>query len=90
MARYSTYPNPADNELTVAYIKEGKETESANFMKDFSISLLNEEGKVVRSAANLTENNSVTLDTQLIKNGTYFLHITDNKETIKQQVIISH
>ncbi|MEJ7780728.1 MAG: T9SS type A sorting domain-containing protein [Daejeonella sp.] len=88
MYRYSAYPNPAGNELTVAYIKEGKETDNAKFRKDFTISLFNGEGKVLKSGVNLTENNSVTLDTHLLKNGIYYLHITDSKETIKRQIII--
>ncbi|MBC7912801.1 MAG: hypothetical protein H7Y07_01645 [Pyrinomonadaceae bacterium] len=39
---------------------------------------------------NSSDKNSVTLDTRDIPTGTYYLHIHDNKELLKKQIIINH
>jgi hypothetical protein len=88
--RYSIYPNPAGNQVTVAYVKNGEELEIQKFKKEFSMKLYNDKGKEVSSANNNSEENSYSLDTSKLPDGNYFLHITDDKETIKKQIIIKH
>jgi hypothetical protein len=90
MYRYSVYPNPAGNEVTVAYVKNEKEQETQKFTKEFSMKLYNDKGKEVMFETNKSEENSFSLNTSKLPEDTYFLHITDDEETIKKQIIIKH
>jgi hypothetical protein len=90
MYRYSVYPNPAGNEVTVAYVKNEKEQETQKFKKEFSMRLYNDKGKEVMFEKNNSEENSFSLNTSKLPEGTYYLNITDYEETIKKQIIIKH
>ncbi|TAF46631.1 MAG: T9SS C-terminal target domain-containing protein [Sphingobacteriales bacterium] len=63
---------------------------SAYINKQFEISLYNDKGKVVTQHKNRAGNKDITLNTQHLPNGTYFLHIKEGNETIKKQIIKQH
>lgn len=89
--RYSYYPNPAQNELTVSYIPEkgsapGKQDGPGE--KTFEVSLF--DGKAKAWFSNIKARGEVKISTVELPDGTYFLHIRDGKEMIKRQVVIKH
>jgi Secretion system C-terminal sorting domain len=88
---FTIYPNPSGNQLTVSYSSPSQNEAAAEpGMKDFEIKLVNDKGRVIQQAKSMRESNSITIDTRNVSNGTYFLHITEGKETVKKQVIIQH
>lgn len=96
--RLNTYPNPANTQLTVSYVPSGlnvndnsiAETNEMSEAKQFEIVLYDDKGKKVSQQKNVAINKDITIDTQNIPNGTYFLHILDGKEKIEKQIIIQH
>ncbi len=88
---YTISPNPAGDELVVAYDQGEEETlmedEKA---KPFAVVLYNDKGEVVRQAHNADKTNRLICNTRDLPNGTYILHITDEQETIKKQILIKH
>ncbi|WP_164891090.1 T9SS type A sorting domain-containing protein [Botryobacter ruber] len=88
---YTATPNPAEDELVVSYQQEadGAVTEDTK-AQQFEVTLYDEKGKAVRRGKNASKVNKVVLDTRTLPNGTYILHITDEKETIKRQNLIQH
>lgn len=87
---FAVYPNPTANELTVAYQSNDASIQEKAAQEDFEVSLLDNKGKTLRKQNNNTAENKIVLDVRNIPNDTYFLHITQGKEVIKQQVIIQH
>jgi hypothetical protein len=89
---YSYSPNPADSELKIAFKENTQNTknESKNKIKEFQVKLMDEKGRILREGSNLNANNIVTLNTSEVPSGTYFLHIKDDKELVRKQVIIQH
>jgi len=95
-----SYPNPANNEMTVQYAtaSPSPQTSAATLSADagtktlnsFSVELYNDKGKVLRSGKTGNGNQNVVLSTVDIPNGNYFLHVIDGKEVIKKQVVIHH
>jgi hypothetical protein len=89
---YTTYPNPANSDLTIEYttIEESEVKNSESNIKQKKIKLFNEKGEILISSLMKENEVKITLDTKNIPNGTYYLHITEGKETIKKQIIIKH
>lgn len=91
--RYSTYPNPAKDEIIVSIEDKGlKKTEKDNIDKSeeyINVSLYDDKGDI-RTKAVLNKYKATILDTKNIPNGIYYLHINEGKKTIKKQVIIQH
>lgn len=102
-SRIASYPNPADQEMTVDYQTADSsnqavttdQTSTANSstnsktLNSFSVELYNDKGKVLKSGKS-ANGKGVVLNTADIQNGNYFLHVKDGKEVIKKQVIIQH
>ncbi|WP_255474061.1 DNRLRE domain-containing protein [Pontibacter qinzhouensis] len=88
---YAVSPNPAGDEIVVAYHQGEEETliddEKA---KPFEVVLYNDKGKAVSQAQNVGRANKLVLNTRNLPNGMYILHITDEEETIKKQILIKH
>lgn len=84
------YPNPANTELTIDYTEDDK-TEPINGSNLApTIILFNEKGEKVPLKIIREEEFKKTFDTRDLSDGTYYLHITEGKETVKKQVIIKH
>ncbi|MDA9554939.1 T9SS type A sorting domain-containing protein [Pelobium sp.] len=85
------YPNPANTTLTVQYL-ETDSTTNSNYISfnDKQVMLYNDKGKVMKEERLNATAKKVILDIRNIPNGTYYLHVKDEKETIKQQIIITH
>jgi hypothetical protein len=92
VSNYNVYPNPAGNDLNIEYTaQEDKTTEKlsiTNNNKD--IKLFNDKGEIMLSSVMKENESKLVLDTSKIPEGTYYLHITEGKETIKKQIIIKH
>lgn len=89
---YAYSPNPADNELAIEYKnnKSNEKPDKKQEKKQFEVSLMDDKGRVLRSSKNNHESNKVIFNTLDIQNGVYYLHIKDEKEVIKKQIIIKH
>lgn len=88
---YIVSPNPSSSTLVVSYEEKDENKSLQEVLKrDFEIKLYDNKSQILRSAVNKDKGNKVTLETGSIPNGNYFLHITEGKEVIKRQVIISH
>ncbi|MEX8549114.1 MAG: T9SS type A sorting domain-containing protein [Mucilaginibacter sp.] len=93
----ASYPNPADQEMTVSYQTTSSPNQAATSDADtqskpinsFSVELYNDKGKVLKSGKS-SNGKGVVLNTADIQNGNYFLHVKDGKEVIKKQVVIHH
>lgn len=89
---YSIYPNPTDSELTINSEDQISKTEASTeniSTQKFMAELINNFGEKIRVGDNLGGKN-IVLDTRNIPSGTYFLHITDENQVIKKQIIINH
>jgi hypothetical protein len=78
---FNIYPNPANNELNLEFQYYGNTRE---------IKVLNDKGDVLISSQTKKGEKTSKLNTKDLKNGTYYLHLTDEKKTIKKQIIIAH
>lgn len=92
---YSVYPNPANQTLTIDYqgntgIEENSSESLMLILEEKQIKLFNDKGTEVKTATIRTGKSKTVLDTRDLPEGTYFLHITEAKETIKKQIIIKH
>lgn len=91
-SRYAIYPNPANSDLTIEYVPilytSNKKTTISSKQKD--IKLFNNKGEIMISSMMKENELKLVLDIKNIPDGTYFLHITEDKETIKKQIIIKH
>ncbi len=97
-SRIASYPNPADQQMTVDYQSASNSSNPAatsdasmqsKTLNSFSVELYNDKGKVLKSGKS-ANGKGVVLNTADIQNGNYFLHIKDGKELIEKQVIIQH
>lgn len=95
--RVAVYPNPANTSLTIVYDQEDNFAGNVNEVKSAiitptvkDITLFNDKGNAVNSTTIKSGESKAVLDTRNIPNGTYYLHITEGKETIKKQIIIQH
>lgn len=92
--RLAVYPNPSSSETIVEYVETDKAkatgTKTASFNRKFKVKLLNDKGHILAEKNNATNEKKITIDTEKIPNGIYYLHITEGKETIKKQIIIEH
>ncbi|MFC4213151.1 T9SS type A sorting domain-containing protein [Pedobacter lithocola] len=89
------YPNPASNELRIGYKKIGAtadQTKNNDLKeeKDFSVKLFNKNGVLLKEAKTTAINKEIQLQVSDLPNDTYFLHILQDKEIIKKQVIVQH
>jgi hypothetical protein len=92
VSNYNVYPNPASNDLTIEYnpVEETSIEKTTISNKQKEVQLFNNKGEIIVSSMMKENEVKLTLDTKNIPNGTYFLHITEGKETIKKQIIIKH
>lgn len=88
----SVYPNPANTQLNIEYLYNDKNYVSSNKNVKLSkeITLLNDKGIALKTSVMGEEDSKLILDISKIPNGSYYLHITEGKETIKKQIIIKH
>jgi pimeloyl-ACP methyl ester carboxylesterase len=101
-AKFNIYPNPANSKLIISYnsrtisktssnkITLESSVELASNTNIFEIILYNDKGKRITQQKNETGNNDITLNTQNLPIGTYFLHIIDGNDVIKKQIVIQH
>ncbi|WP_115375588.1 T9SS type A sorting domain-containing protein [Adhaeribacter pallidiroseus] len=82
---FAVYPNPADEQLTI----ESTEESETNAKEEVNIKIYNQLNEVVLSQKGKKQKS--TLNTKALKNGLYYLHITDkNGKVSKHQIAISH
>jgi hypothetical protein len=92
----AVYPNPANSQLTVANnnINTTDPPVEANSnlkaLKEFSVELYDDKGKVLKSGKNTIGNQNIVLNTSNILNGLYFLHIIQGTDLIEKKIIIQH
>ncbi len=103
-ATYKVFPNSANttlnitptpytdgNALRTSSVIDNSNNAIQNIVSaPFEIMLYDDKGKLITQQKNEVGNKDITIDTQNLPNGTYFLHILDGKEVIKKQIIIQH
>jgi len=89
-------PNPASNTLNVSQNNASSQLDAnttkvgdGRINKPFSVRLFDQSSKVLKSLSS-ERGDDISINTSDIPNGTYFLHIFQNKEVIKKQIIIQH
>ncbi len=98
---YVAYPNPANDVLTVTNTasQQAQSTSPASIDASnssstapvsFSIVLYDVNGNILRNGQAKPGESQITLDTQNIQNGTYYLHIMEGSKLIERQIIINH
>lgn len=89
-SRMVIYPNPVSDEITIEYstLQEGENLSKIGQTKD--VKLYNQSGEILLSSIWKENEQKLKLETKNIPDGTYYLHITEGKETIKKQIIIKH
>lgn len=88
---FAVFPNPANESLTISAV-EGENVAAKRAasppVAEFHVKLFDQQGRMLREAK--SKDGFVKFDTHQLNEGTYFLHITQGKETIKRQVVIKH
>lgn len=88
---FIVFPNPAGSELKVSLSPNTEEQGNAGFNQaHFELALYNEKGKKMLTKKSKNQESDVILDTSILPNGIYYLHIQQGNELIKKQVIIQH
>jgi hypothetical protein len=89
-SNYTLYPNPANDEITIEYtaLQGGENLSKPLQQKD--VKLYNQKGEILLSSLWKENEQKLRLETKNVPDGTYYLHITEGKETIKKQIIIKH
>lgn len=91
---FKVYPNPANTEITIEKGFDKKDPEnvsknnSTNQILQQTIQIFNDKGELLKTE--IIAGSKAILNIKDIPNGTYYLHITEGKETIKKQIIIEH
>ncbi|TAH02023.1 MAG: T9SS C-terminal target domain-containing protein [Sphingobacteriales bacterium] len=97
---FAVSPNPANSTLKISQETNLAPAQSkaatplaqeiAVSKASFEVKLFDDKGNVVLNDKSMTDSKDITLNTQNIPNGFYFLHITEGKETVVKQIIIQH
>lgn len=93
------YPNPANENLTVSASRVQPDQE-ADPSKDESILItddlanvkvtLFDKNRTAVATGKFTDDNQLQFNTRKVPDGTYYVHIGDEKHLVKLQVIIQH
>ncbi len=88
--RIAVYPNPTQQDLNIEYITTNDDLTISSTDKtendDFSVKLFNDSNQEVRSG--LSSDGKLTIDIRDLKDGLYYLRVTDTKGTKTMQVQI--
>jgi len=91
----TTFPNPAEDQLTIEVTSEdsadstasnGSATQNKNVNVKFSVKLLNASGEIKRSGVGV--NGTLILNILDLPTGLYYLIIETEKETLSQQIVV--
>jgi hypothetical protein len=74
------YPVPADNSLTVEMDK----------IADYDVAIFNSIGQKMALNVNVESNNKITLNTQDLLNGVYFVSFANGDKVESKKIIVSH
>lgn len=97
---FVVYPNPSNKEITIAAEYQSDNLipnyQNSEFGKQILAPILydvvlydNKSNKVIVQKNSML-NNNITLNTQNLPDGNYFLHIIDGKEKIIKQIVMQH
>lgn len=82
------FPNPGDDNVTLKVVDTVGSFESKSSFETYDIQIWSESGNLVKSLkTNSKEQNITTKD---LPNGKYFVNITRNGKTTRQQLLIKH
>jgi hypothetical protein len=90
LSAYIISPNPANEELIIKYNPEIGSKGNGTIYDRFELILYDENGGIVSQKISHEANNKVVLDTYILPNGIYYLHIKQGDQLFKKQVIIQH
>ena len=83
----ATYPNPVSNELTVEMIPINSESKPEDAPAIEAAVILNMNGEEVIKGENIDR--KIIFNVSSLKKGKYYIHVTIQKEIIKEQIIVN-
>jgi hypothetical protein len=84
---YSIYPNPSNDEVTIEAIPDESTKEfNPSFTIDFTVELYDSNKLMIGEG--VSKDNMVKINMGNVKNGLYFVQITDKNQVLKKQLII--
>jgi hypothetical protein len=88
---FRIYPNPSNTQITVTNSEKDKTgiNKSVSKPKPFDYKIYNKFGNVLRSGRSVNGEDA-SINVQNIPDGTYFIHISHDKELIRKQIIVQH
>jgi hypothetical protein len=85
------YPNPANTEISIS-VPAAMSVESIAPSNEisFEVKLYSSSGKLLLTKSNMNNEPLLTLNTQALPTGNYYLHVSYNNQVLKKQILIQH
>jgi hypothetical protein len=85
------YPNPANTEISIS-VPAAMSAESIAPSNEisFEVKLYSSSGKLLLTKSNVNNEPLLTLNTQALPTGNYYLHVSYNNQVLKKQILIQH
>ncbi|MFM6953372.1 MAG: T9SS type A sorting domain-containing protein [Sphingobacteriaceae bacterium] len=84
------YPNPANTELTISFPGSNEAENAVPSDASFEVKLYNSSGKCILTKQSALNQLSMSISTQKLPNGVYFLHILSGGQVEKKKILIQH
>jgi hypothetical protein len=84
------YPNPANTEITISLPEANQAEAILPSDASFEVKLYTSSGKFILSKQSAPNEQSLTIATQKLPNGIYFLHIFSEGQVEKKKILIQH
>jgi hypothetical protein len=89
---FIVYPNPANTEISIsvpAAVSSAESIAPSNEIS-FEVKLYSSSGKLLLTKSNVNNEPLLTLNTQALPTGNYYLHVSYNNQVLKKQILIQH
>lgn len=83
------YPDPANNELTIAFPDETVRSDKQDYSKNVHIRLFNQAGALIRSFVKPISK-TIRIDVKTVPNGHYFIQLTAGTQKVSKAILIRH
>lgn len=85
------YPNPANTEISISVPAAiSAESIAPSNEISFEVKLYYGSGKLLLTKSNVNNEPLLTLNTQALPTGNYYLHVSYNNQVLKKQILIQH
>ena len=85
------YPNPANTEINISVPAAiSAESIAPSNEISFEVKLYSGSGKLLLTKSNVNNETLLTLNTQALPTGNYYLHVSYNNQVLKKQILLQH